>query len=169
MYLQIFSNINKITKKIVQWIVPLTRQFKTSSPLQLTRRNNKPTIRVPSKKALAAKARRKAAIAAKEEQSLLKLPLVDAVAILRVRIRTIIAYNNLTEYTYRLSKSRRPSLSLNYLSRPRSAMASQYQEEESLSQEKQNQDQKIKFLYLQKGDMPRKQERQGHTLSAVQS
>ena len=68
----------------MQCIAPLIRQFNTSSPLQLRRRDNKPTIRVPSKKALAAKARRKAALAAKEEQAHLKLPLVDAIAVLRV-------------------------------------------------------------------------------------
>jgi hypothetical protein len=48
-------------------------------------------------------------------------------------------------------------------------MASQYQEEESLFQEKQNQGQTIKFLYLPKEDMPTKQERQEHTLSVVQN
>ena len=48
-------------------------------------------------------------------------------------------------------------------------MASQYQEEESLFQEKQNQDQKIRFLYLPKEDMPTKQERQERTLSVVQN
>jgi hypothetical protein len=67
----------------VQCITPLIRQFNTSRTLQF-RRDNKTTIRVPSKKALAAKARRKAALAAKEEQALLKLPLVDAIAVLRV-------------------------------------------------------------------------------------
>ncbi|KAF8167448.1 ribosomal protein L1-like protein [Crassisporium funariophilum] len=55
----------------------------TSSSLQLTRRSNTPKIRVPSKKALAAKARRKEALAAKEDQRYLKLPLADAVAVLR--------------------------------------------------------------------------------------
>jgi hypothetical protein len=64
-------------------IAPLIRQFNTSSSLQI-RRQNKPTIRVPSKKALAAKARRKDALHAKEEQALLKLPLVEAIAVLRV-------------------------------------------------------------------------------------
>ena len=68
----------------MQCIAPLIRQFNTSNPLQLRRRDNKSTIRIPSKKALAAKARRKAALAAKEEQALLKLPLVDAIAVLRV-------------------------------------------------------------------------------------
>lgn len=68
----------------MQCIASLIRQFNTSSPLQYRRRDNKSTIRVPSKKALAAKARRKAALAAKEEQTLLKLPLVDAIAVLRV-------------------------------------------------------------------------------------
>jgi hypothetical protein len=48
-------------------------------------------------------------------------------------------------------------------------MASQYQGEESLFQEKQSQNQKIKSLYLLKEDMLRKQERLEHTLSVVQS
>jgi hypothetical protein len=67
----------------MQCLAPLVRRFTTSSLLQY-RRDNKSTIRVPSKKAIAAKARRKAALLEKEEQALLKLPLVNAIAVLRV-------------------------------------------------------------------------------------
>ena len=151
----------------MQCIAPLVRQLYTSSPLQYRRQKNQSTIRVPSKKALAAKARRKAALAAKEEQALLKLPLVDAIAVLRVC--AVIAYNNPNSTESRLSRLRHQRPSLSYLLRPKSEMASQYQEEESLFQEKQNQGQKIKSLYLPKEDMPTKQERQEHTLSVVQN
>lgn len=48
-------------------------------------------------------------------------------------------------------------------------MASRYPEEESLFQEKQNQDQKIKFLYLPKEDMLTKQEGQEHISSVVRN
>ncbi|KIM47589.1 hypothetical protein M413DRAFT_15758 [Hebeloma cylindrosporum] len=58
------------------------RQFNTTSALHISR-TKEPKIRTPSKKALAAKARRKAAIAKKEDQRLLKLPLLDAIAVLR--------------------------------------------------------------------------------------
>ncbi|KAF4611951.1 hypothetical protein D9613_004166 [Agrocybe pediades] len=60
-----------------------TRQFTTSSVLQISRKKNVSTIRVPSKKAQAAKARRKAAIAAKEDEKNLKLTLEDAISVLR--------------------------------------------------------------------------------------
>jgi large subunit ribosomal protein L1 len=59
------------------------RQFNTTPSLHISR-TKEPKIRTPSKKALAAKARRKAAIAKKEDQRLLKLPLLDAIAVLRV-------------------------------------------------------------------------------------
>lgn len=60
------------------------RLFSTSLALQYNRKNNASTIRVPSKKAQAAKARRKALIAAKEDSRYLKLTLEDAVSVLRV-------------------------------------------------------------------------------------
>ncbi|KAF8963941.1 ribosomal protein L1-like protein [Flammula alnicola] len=63
-------------------IQPQSRLFSTSSALQISRKNE-PKIRTPSKKALAAKTRRKAAAAAKEDQRLLKLPLSDAISVLR--------------------------------------------------------------------------------------
>lgn len=153
----------------MQCIAPLIRQFNTSSPLQLRRKDNKSTIRVPSKKALAAKARRKAALAAKEEQGLLKLPLVDAIAVLRVSYVQLLHTIIQIQQESRLSRLRHQRPSLSYLLRPRSEMDSQYQKEESLFQEKQNRDQRIKFLYLPKEDMPTKQERQEHTLSVVQN
>ncbi|PPQ77003.1 hypothetical protein CVT25_014820 [Psilocybe cyanescens] len=59
------------------------RLFSTSLALQYNRKNNASTIRVPSKKAQAAKARRKALIAAKEDSRYLKLTLEDAVSVLR--------------------------------------------------------------------------------------
>jgi HD superfamily phosphodiesterase len=152
----------------VQCIAPLIRQFKTSSPLQLARKNKKSTIRIPSKKAIAAKARRKTAVLAKEEQALLKLPLVDAIAVLRVSMYSFIAYKNPNQQ-FRLSRLHHQSLCLSYMLRPESEMASQYQEEESLFQEKQSQDQKIKSLYLPKEDMPTKQEGREHTSSVVRN
>jgi hypothetical protein len=50
--------------------------------------NRKPEsrIRTPSKKALAAKTRRRAALAVKADARLLKLPLKEAIAVLRVSI-----------------------------------------------------------------------------------
>ncbi|KAH9486351.1 50S ribosomal protein L1 [Psilocybe cubensis] len=59
------------------------RLFSTSVALQYNRKNNASTIRVPSKKAQAAKARRKALLAAKEDSRFLKLTLEDAIAVLR--------------------------------------------------------------------------------------
>jgi hypothetical protein len=59
------------------------RQFTTSQVL-LASRHKQPKIRVPSKKALAAKARRKAAIASKLDEQTEKISLMDAIAVLRV-------------------------------------------------------------------------------------
>jgi len=67
---------------IAQYLASQVRQFNTTFVLQISR-SKEPTIRTPSKKALAAKARRKAAISKKEDQRLLKLPLLDAIAVLR--------------------------------------------------------------------------------------
>ncbi|KAF8203903.1 ribosomal protein L1-like protein [Pholiota molesta] len=61
---------------------PQTRLFSTTNALQISRKNE-PKIRTPSKKALAAKARRKAALAEKEDARLLKLPLASAISVLR--------------------------------------------------------------------------------------
>ncbi|TFK41919.1 ribosomal protein L1-like protein [Crucibulum laeve] len=58
------------------------RLFSTSQVWQV-RRDQKSNIRIPSKKAQAAKTRRKAAIAAKKEDHYEKLPLLDAIAVLR--------------------------------------------------------------------------------------
>lgn len=60
------------------------RAFSASQPI-LGKRDRRPTIRVPSKKAAAAKARRKAAIVAAEDAKAEKLTLADAIAVLRVR------------------------------------------------------------------------------------
>ncbi|KAF8665507.1 hypothetical protein AX16_000522 [Volvariella volvacea WC 439] len=59
------------------------RQFSTTSAVALARKTKEVTKRVPSKKALAAKARRKAAKASKAEQHLEKLSLLDAISVLR--------------------------------------------------------------------------------------
>jgi len=58
------------------------RAFSASQPI-LGKRDRRPTIRVPSKKAAAAKARRKAAIVAAEDAKAEKLTLVDAISVLR--------------------------------------------------------------------------------------
>ncbi|TFK26730.1 50S ribosomal protein L1 [Coprinopsis marcescibilis] len=58
------------------------RQFSTTPAVQL-RRDPKAQIRVPSKKAMAAKLKRKAAIAAKLDGKSEKLPLLDAINVLR--------------------------------------------------------------------------------------
>ncbi|KAF9486378.1 ribosomal protein L1 [Pholiota conissans] len=58
------------------------RLFSTTNAVQISRKNE-PKIRTPSKKALAAKARRKAALAEKEDARLLKLPLASAISVLR--------------------------------------------------------------------------------------
>jgi hypothetical protein len=60
------------------------RTFTTTQPT-LGRHEKKSTIRVPSKKAAAAKAKRKAALAAAEDAKAEKLTLADAIAVLRVR------------------------------------------------------------------------------------
>ncbi|KDR85632.1 hypothetical protein GALMADRAFT_53656, partial [Galerina marginata CBS 339.88] len=59
------------------------RYFSTSTALQFTRKASASTIRIPSKKAAAAKARRKAALASKEDERYLKLTLQDAISVLR--------------------------------------------------------------------------------------
>jgi len=59
-----------------------SRQF-TTSQVNLAARLKQPKIRVPSKKALAAKARRKAAIASKLDAQAEKLSLPDAISVLR--------------------------------------------------------------------------------------
>ncbi|KAF9055885.1 ribosomal protein L1-like protein [Panaeolus papilionaceus] len=59
------------------------RQFNTSAILQISRKPNQPKIRIPSKKALAAKERRRAALASKNDQRYLKLTLQDAISVLR--------------------------------------------------------------------------------------
>lgn len=64
--------------------MPSIRHLSTSSALQYTRKASGSTIRVPSKKAQAAKAKRKAALAAKEDERYLKLTLEDAISVLRV-------------------------------------------------------------------------------------
>ncbi|KAF6754296.1 50S ribosomal protein L1 [Ephemerocybe angulata] len=58
------------------------RQFSTTPAVQL-RRDPKSAIRVPSKKAMAAKAKRREAIAAKLDAKAEKLPLLDAIQVLR--------------------------------------------------------------------------------------
>jgi len=68
---------------MLQCLASYIRQFNTTASLHISR-TKEPKIRTPSKKALAAKARRKAAIAKKEDQRLLKLSLLDAIAVLRV-------------------------------------------------------------------------------------
>lgn len=55
----------------------------TTSQILLARRHQQPKIRVPSKKALAAKARRRAGIAAKADDRTQKLTLLEAIAVLR--------------------------------------------------------------------------------------
>ncbi|PFH52317.1 hypothetical protein AMATHDRAFT_74365 [Amanita thiersii Skay4041] len=60
-----------------------SRLFSTSSPLLLIRRDKQSTIRIPSKKAAAAKARRRAAKAAKADEAAEKLTLADAISVLR--------------------------------------------------------------------------------------
>ncbi|KAK2461489.1 hypothetical protein APHAL10511_005952 [Amanita phalloides] len=59
------------------------RLFSTTSPLLLARRDKKSTIRIPSKKALAAKGKRRAAKAAKLDEATEKLSLMDAISVLR--------------------------------------------------------------------------------------
>ncbi|KAG2022783.1 mitochondrial 54S ribosomal protein MRPL1 [Coprinopsis cinerea AmutBmut pab1-1] len=58
------------------------RQFSTTPAVQL-RRDPKSQIRIPSKKALAAKIKRRQALAAKEDEKAEKLPLEDAINVLR--------------------------------------------------------------------------------------
>jgi hypothetical protein len=71
------------------------RQFSTTPAVQL-RRDPKSQIRVPSKKALAAKQKRKAAIAQKEDDKAEKLPLLDAIQVLRVRCLAYVIPTRLT-------------------------------------------------------------------------
>ncbi|TFK77520.1 ribosomal protein L1 [Pluteus cervinus] len=59
-----------------------SRQFSSTS-VALARRDKESKIRVPSKKALAAKSRRRAAKVAKAEEKLEKLSLLDAINVLR--------------------------------------------------------------------------------------
>ncbi|KAK7058620.1 hypothetical protein VNI00_002256 [Paramarasmius palmivorus] len=59
-----------------------SRPFSTTPTLQI-RKNNAPKIRIPSKRALAAKAKRRAAKAEQAESKLLKLELTEAVNVLR--------------------------------------------------------------------------------------
>jgi hypothetical protein len=55
----------------------------SATPASLGKRD-RPTIRIPSKKAAAAKARRKAAFVAAEDAKAEKLTLTDAISVLRV-------------------------------------------------------------------------------------
>ena len=60
-------------------------------------KQNKPKIRVPGKKAMEAKRRRKAALAAKEDEKREKLPLTEAIKVLRVRlVKLFPAFTHLT-------------------------------------------------------------------------
>ncbi|KIL71606.1 hypothetical protein M378DRAFT_155201 [Amanita muscaria Koide BX008] len=64
---------------------PLTiaRPFSTTNALQLARKDKKSQIRVPSKKALVAKVKRRAAKATKLDEAAEKLPLMNAITVLR--------------------------------------------------------------------------------------
>lgn len=79
------------------------RQFSTTPAVQL-RRDPKSQIRVPSKKALAAKQKRKAAIAQKEDDKAEKLPLLDAIQVLRVRSLTSYVITSASDPIVRLWK-----------------------------------------------------------------
>lgn len=59
--------------------------FSTTTALNINRKPES-KVRTPSKKALAAKARRRAALATKADARLLKLPLKEAIGVLRVSI-----------------------------------------------------------------------------------
>lgn len=61
----------------------VSRQFMTTSRA-LAARHKQPKIRIPSKKALAAKARRRAAAASKFDEQAEKLSLMEAISVLRV-------------------------------------------------------------------------------------
>ncbi|KAF8624209.1 hypothetical protein AX15_005975 [Amanita polypyramis BW_CC] len=64
-------------------VLTTARPFSTTGTLFLARRDKKSTIRVPSKKALAAKAKRRGAKAAKIDEAAEKLSLMDAISVLR--------------------------------------------------------------------------------------
>jgi large subunit ribosomal protein L1 len=80
---RLLMHLTTFFSTLKQCIASQTRLFSTSHSLQISRRIES-KIRVPSKKALAAKNRRKAAAAAKEDARFLKLPLVEAINVLRV-------------------------------------------------------------------------------------
>jgi len=67
--------------------------FSTTAALGINRKPES-KIRTPSKKALAAKARRRAALAAKSDARLLKLPLKEAIGILRVSMNKLLIAGN---------------------------------------------------------------------------
>jgi hypothetical protein len=73
----------KLPVNSLQQTLTVGRQFTTTSQA-LAARHKQPKIRVPSKKALAAKSRRKAAVASKLDEQAEKLSLMDAISVLRV-------------------------------------------------------------------------------------
>lgn len=79
-----FENKNLLWCTVPKGGLQHGRSFTTTSFLSISRKPES-KIRTPSKKAAAAKARRKASLVSKEEARLLKLPLRDAISVLRVR------------------------------------------------------------------------------------
>ncbi|KAF9270815.1 ribosomal protein L1 [Marasmius fiardii PR-910] len=64
-------------------LTPFYRGFSTTLPTQVGRKKNESNIRIPSKKAMAAKAKRRAAKAALAAAKVEKLSLMDAIGVLR--------------------------------------------------------------------------------------
>ncbi|KAF9531848.1 ribosomal protein L1-like protein [Crepidotus variabilis] len=77
-----FTLVTRQCRQIAACNALPARHFSTTFALNISRKPES-KIRTPSKKAAAAKARRKASAASKEEARLLKLPLKDAIAVLR--------------------------------------------------------------------------------------
>lgn len=79
---------------IFQNSIQFPARFSTTPTFNISRKPES-KIRTPSKKALAAKARRRTLLAAKADARLLKLPLKEAIAVLRVGVpTTVIHYPN---------------------------------------------------------------------------
>jgi hypothetical protein len=124
---------------------------------------------VPSKKALAAKARRRAGIASKADEQTRKLTLLEAIAVLRVSAPPTLLEQLQFYHLVRPLKLHHRIRSMSFLSRLRLKMASLCLKDVSIFQEKLNPELRKRFSYLQRGDKRKRQKRRVRILWVAQS
>lgn len=144
------------------------RPFATSQIL-LARRHQQPKIRVPSKKALAAKARRRAGIAAKADDQTQKLTLLEAIAVLRVSAPPTLLEQLQLYHLARPLKLHHRIRSMSSSSRLRLKMASLCRKDVSIFQGKLNPELRKRFSYLRRGDKRKRQKRRVRILWVARS